>query len=85
MYNGVGVYTPRGTGTNGYVSKNFASVPKGRRNDDANFVKPLKVTKPNQEMLELEYKKRIEVELLEWVEREGIEEKGYVSPAPLPN
>ena len=30
MYNGIGLQTPRGSGTNGYVQKNLAFIKMGR-------------------------------------------------------
>ena len=35
MYNGIGLQTARGSGTNGYVQRNTAFIPKGR--DDVKF------------------------------------------------
>ena len=35
MYNGIGVQTPRGSGTNGYVQKNWAFVRKTKERDRA--------------------------------------------------
>lgn len=44
MYNGIGLPTARGSGTNGYVQRNLAHVPRTRTN------KPDFVSKPDPEI-----------------------------------
>lgn len=80
MYNGVGISTPRGSGTSGYVQRNYAQI-HGRRkiikHTDEN--KMIKKKKVNKEYLEHERKKKIEVELILWLEENGYTlEAGYV-------
>jgi len=71
MYNGVGLPTPRGSGTSGFVQQNRAFVSRPRTWLDfkkefeqikANPPKPPK--KPNAEIIEHEQKRQIEVHLL---------------------
>lgn len=71
MYNGVGLPTPRGSGTSGYVQKNLAYVSKTTSKMQfqkelealkANPPKPPK--KPNTEILEHEQKRQIEIQLI---------------------
>lgn len=40
MYNGIGLQTPRGSGTSGYIQKNLSSKPKPKQNKD-DFLKTL--------------------------------------------
>jgi serine/arginine repetitive matrix protein 2 len=63
MYNGIGLATARGSGTNGYVQKNKSYVrPKPKINYD-----PLefKQKEPNREILLHEKKRKIEIAILE--------------------
>lgn len=71
MYNGVGLPTPRGSGTSGFVQQNRAFVSRPRTWLDfkkefeqikANPPKPPK--KPNAEIIEHEQKRQIEIHLL---------------------
>lgn len=39
MYNGIGLMTPRGSGTSGYVQKNLSKMKKMRNRDE--FLKEL--------------------------------------------
>eukprot|EP01125_Pyxidicula_operculata_P003244 TRINITY_DN1375_c0_g1_i1.p2 TRINITY_DN1375_c0_g1~~TRINITY_DN1375_c0_g1_i1.p2 ORF type:complete len:304 (+),score=114.69 TRINITY_DN1375_c0_g1_i1:2078-2989(+) len=79
MYNGVGVSTPRGTGTNGYVCTNLANPPKARkmaksREDDWKMVKMKtkpQQKKPNEEILEHDKKRSIELKVTQWAEDNG--------------
>lgn len=65
MYNGLGLKTPRGSGTNGYVQRNL-SFAKPRNNTpykyDAESVKPAR--KPSADILLHRSKRQIEVECL---------------------
>ncbi|CAF1016774.1 unnamed protein product [Rotaria sordida] len=71
MYNGIGITTPRGTGTNGYVQKNLSFVPTKR--ERVEYVKDAEIKKletliekkGNAEILEHEKKRRIEVKCME--------------------
>lgn len=64
MYNGIGLPTPRGSGTNGYVQKNLAHVQKGR------LSKPNLVAKP-----ESQYSKPPSIEVLTHQKKREIESK----------
>ena len=71
MYNGIGIQTARGTGTNGYVQRNLSFVPTKRERveyvKDAELKKleTLIEKKGNAEILEHEKKRRIEVKCME--------------------
>ena len=86
MYNGIGLASVRGSGTNGYVQTNKAFVraanvrtavginnnsTKGHA-DDFNLPKQRQA---NEEILEHQRKRKIEVKVLEL--REAMEERGY--------
>mmetsp|Transcript_23952 Transcript_23952/g.21786 ORF Transcript_23952/g.21786 Transcript_23952/m.21786 type:complete len:146 (+) Transcript_23952:3-440(+) len=79
MYNGIGVSTARGTATNGYVTKNQASLkPKSYDKHDKNKNDKDLKDKPkqiNEELLNHRKKRLIESKLFE-LEDELIE-KGY--------
>jgi len=78
MYNGIGLTTARGSGTNGYVQRNLAFLRE----------KPIAVKQmynygmvertapvhkaPNREILEHEKKRQIEVKVMEWASDAGI-------------
>jgi len=80
MYNGIGLTTVRGSGTNGYVQRNTAFVPKGK--DDIKFkteedIKRLDAQanrEPNQGILDHERKRKLEVKCIEL--EEVLEEQG---------
>ncbi|CAF0819764.1 unnamed protein product [Adineta ricciae] len=71
MYNGIGIQTARGTGTNGYVQRNLSFVPTKR--ERVEYVKDVELKKletliekkGNAEILEHERKRRIEVKCME--------------------
>lgn len=81
MYNGIGLATPRGTGTNGYVQKNWSHVKRKSNVDYRNEQKrvdamgPPKARKPNQEILEHERKRKVELRIAEF--EDAMEEQGY--------
>lgn len=77
MYNGIGLPTPRGSGTNGFVQRNLAHVKKSRqmRSDivskpDSNFNKP-----PSYEIILHQKKRQIESKCLRL--RKELEHRGY--------
>ena len=75
MYNGIGLTTARGSGTNGYVQRNLAFVrdKPNRKPINYNDIKrnaPVQ-REPNQEILEFERKRQIEVTITEWAEKNG--------------
>jgi len=71
MYNGIGIQTARGTGTNGYVQRNLSFVPTKR--ERVEYVKDVELKKletliekkGNAEILEHEKKRKIEVKCME--------------------
>ena len=80
MYNGIGLTTPRGSGTNGFVQRNFACLrtrqEKVDYKTDADIARLDKALqrKPNKEILEHEWKRKIELECLQLQEK--LEEQG---------
>ncbi|TPP67573.1 Pre mRNA splicing factor cwc 21 [Fasciola gigantica] len=81
MYNGIGLPTPRGSGTNGYVQKNLAFIGTVKErvpyktDDDLKRADALFFKEPNKEILEHERKRKVEVVCFE---RELLmEEQGY--------
>lgn len=84
MYNGVGLTTPRGSGTSGYVQKNLAFVNK--TTNRMKFQKELEILKanppkppkrPNKEILEHEQKRLVEIQLIKFskkLKEEGVED-----------
>ncbi|XP_039016494.1 pre-mRNA-splicing factor cwc-21-like isoform X2 [Hibiscus syriacus] len=83
MYNGIGLTTPRGSGTNGYIQSNkFFVKPKTNRVTDS--TRPfeadqgtagLTTKKPNKEILEHDRKRQIELRLV--VLEDKLTEQGY--------
>uniref|UniRef100_A0A182K015 Cwf21 domain-containing protein n=1 Tax=Anopheles christyi TaxID=43041 RepID=A0A182K015_9DIPT len=82
MYNGIGLTTPRGSGTNGHVQRNVAFVRPGKK-DNINYRTEEDLAKldaqsnrqPNQGILDHERKRKIEVkcaELEEVLESQGL-------------
>ncbi|KAI8823582.1 uncharacterized protein EV422DRAFT_565518 [Fimicolochytrium jonesii] len=66
MYNGIGLATARGSGTNGYVQRNLSSLrPRERHQDFSSFEeKPPTLRKPNQDILDHQKKREIELKCL---------------------
>lgn len=87
MYNGIGLRTARGTGTNGYVQKNLSFIKPKQQNskfnsntgstlaayDEGAKAKPTK--KPNEEVLLHNNRRKVENELLEYREELESSEK----------
>ena len=82
-YNGVGLTTARGSGTNGFVQRNFALV-KHRREDNTEIYRSkdeqLKLDlalsrRPNEDILEHERKRGIELKCVEM--RDRMEAQGF--------
>ncbi|XVE68484.1 hypothetical protein DITRI_Ditri09bG0071900 [Diplodiscus trichospermus] len=83
MYNGIGLTTPRGSGTNGYIqSSKFFVKPKTNRVSDA--TKPfeagqgtagLTTKKPNKDILEHDRKRQIELKIA--ILEDKLTEQGY--------
>lgn len=77
MYNGIGLPTPRGSGTNGFVQRNLAYVSKKRQmkpkivsEPDKDFDKP-----PNPELVLHQKKREIEAKCMRL--RKELEEEGW--------
>lgn len=89
MYNGIGLSTPRGSGTNGYVQRNLAFVHENTTGNkklsynDAIIRKPPEEKQPNLEILEHERKRQIEAEVYQWAEDEGLLDREDLSPDDL--
>ena len=77
MYNGVGIVTPRGSGTSGYVTSNAFNIRGNQqvaeRKDDGKQGPP-KPVKADERVLEHQRKRAIEVKLAEL--EEDLQEKG---------
>ena len=77
MYNGVGIVTPRGSGTSGYVQKNAATVRHkvdyaARRKEEAKKA----VVLPNDpELVEHERKREVELKVQLWAREHDIRKK----------
>ncbi len=68
MYNGIGLPTPRGSGTNGYIQRNLSTVRKFK---DKNFKAPDDIPVPslrrgNTDIIEHDRKRKIEVKCMEF-------------------
>jgi len=78
MYNGVGLYTPRGSGTSGYVATNKFNLrqqpPQRDQRQEKGSMGPPAQRQPNQGIMEHKRKRDVEVKLL--VERDRLEEEG---------
>lgn len=82
MYNGIGLQTPRGSGTNGYIQSNkFFVKPKSARVDTSAAAGPAPqvgdggVRKPNKDILEHDRKRQIQLRLL--VLQDTLTDQGY--------
>jgi len=83
MYNGIGLTTPRGSGTNGYVQRNLSSLRAKRPRDERGGERDEKDRErlesqlnrqPNAEILEHQRKRQLEVkcaELQDMMEEQG--------------
>ena len=71
MYNGIGLETARGSGTNGYVQRNVAVLRNQSTKVDYKSEEELKkldaqmIRKPNSEILEHSRKRNIELKVAE--------------------
>lgn len=82
MYNGIGLQTPRGSGTNGYIQSNkfFVKAKTGKvavttKGFDADQGTAGLTKKPNKDILEHERKRQIEVKLI--VLEDKLADQGY--------
>ncbi|KAH9376469.1 hypothetical protein HPB48_006554 [Haemaphysalis longicornis] len=80
MYNGIGLQTARGSGTNGYVQRNLSAVQRSREKvnykteEDIQRLDALLIRKANPEILNHERKRQLEIKCLEL--QETMEEQG---------
>jgi len=80
MYNGIGLQTARGSGTNGYVQRNWALVRhlKEKVNlkteDDIEKLETHGNRQPNRDILDHERKRKVEVRCEEY--RQQLEDQG---------
>lgn len=71
MYNNIGLQTARGSGTNGYVQRNLSLLRSRKEkveyhtNEDLAKLEQMNTKKPNQEILEHERKRQIELKCME--------------------
>lgn len=80
MSSNVGLSTPRGSGTSGYVQRNLAHLkPRDQGKPYSTDLDSLKhrQRQPDKEILEHDRKREIEVKVFEL--RDFLEDKGYVS------
>ncbi|KAE9548751.1 hypothetical protein FO519_008042 [Halicephalobus sp. NKZ332] len=81
MYNGIGLSTARGSGTNGYVQANLSSLLFSKQKIDYNAEADMEKNEaelnkgPNKDLLLHEYKRRIEIKCAEF--EDLMEEKGF--------
>uniref|UniRef100_A0A0B6Z9S4 CWF21 domain-containing protein n=1 Tax=Arion vulgaris TaxID=1028688 RepID=A0A0B6Z9S4_9EUPU len=81
MYNGIGLQTPRGSGTNGYVQRNLAFVKSKKERIDYKTEEEINKLdqglnkQPNREILDHERKRKVELKCMEM--QELMEEQGY--------
>lgn len=71
MYNGIGLETARGSGTNGYVQRNLSFLRKHKDRVDYKSEEELKkldeqlIKQPNKEILDHERKRKVELKCME--------------------
>ena len=81
MYNGVGLATPRGSGTNGYVVKNLGHLkPKHATFKSVPYTEMLEDSKPvfrsiSQDIVEHNKKREIELKVVQFLEELEASEK----------
>ena len=85
-YNGIGLSSARGSGTNGYVQRNLSTLKQSsvsQKNQTTNYYsksyveESTTIKKPNQELLLHDRKRAIELEIM--IEQEKLEEKGKLT------
>lgn len=84
MYNGVGISTPRGSGSNGHVQTNLAAIKTKKRGVDWKTQPSIKPAAPPTEMVEDEEqirhgrKRKVEILVMEWAAEKGLLDDEYV-------
>jgi hypothetical protein len=82
MSSNVGLSTPRGSGTSGYVQRNLAHLkPRDQGKPYSTDLESLKhrPRQPDKEILEHDRKREVEVKVFEL--RDKLEDEGYASSA----
>ncbi|XP_014669167.1 PREDICTED: pre-mRNA-splicing factor cwc-21-like [Priapulus caudatus] len=81
MYNGIGLSTTRGSGTNGYVQRNLSAVRHRKEKvaykteEDIQRLEASMIKQPNKEILAHEQKRRVELRVIEL--QDLMEDQGY--------
>uniref|UniRef100_A0A8V5GUN7 Uncharacterized protein n=2 Tax=Melopsittacus undulatus TaxID=13146 RepID=A0A8V5GUN7_MELUD len=84
MYNGIGLATPRGSGTNGYVQRNLSALrhkkgggpePPPPGEEELRRLEAGLAKRPNPDILDHQRKRKVELKCLELTEL--MEEQGY--------
>ena len=80
MYNGIGLKTARGSGTNGFVQRNLSYIRPSRvlqfaQKNETEIIEP-KIRQQDNTILEHQVRREIEVALLELEEK--MEEQGFI-------
>lgn len=85
MYNGIGLDTTRGSGTNGYVQRNLSHIRTDRKDNrqtydynDSSVIGGFEsslVKKPNKDILEHDRKRQVELKCVEL--QDSLENEGY--------
>ncbi|CAG9772112.1 unnamed protein product [Ceutorhynchus assimilis] len=80
MYNGIGLHTPRGSGTNGHVQRNCASIrpiekTKAYSTEELSRLDQPSIKQPNKDILDHERKRKIELKCAEFAEL--LEDQGF--------
>ena len=87
MYNGIGLTTPRGSGTNGYVQRNYSAVSNSRdknkkHNHRSSEKKDLeKIKSKDVELILHDEKKKVEIELFKL--KAELSKKGELLPEDI--
>lgn len=76
MYNGVGILTPRGTGTSGYVQANKFNLRRAPTQRTDTPQAEARTRQPNKEIIDHKVKRQVELLVLQ--EQERLEDEGYV-------
>lgn len=80
MYNGIGLKTARGSGTNGFIQRNLSYIRPSRvlqfsQKNEVEIMEP-KIKQQDKSILEHQARREIEVALLELEEK--MEEQGFL-------
>ncbi|EMR10644.1 hypothetical protein PNEG_01344 [Pneumocystis murina B123] len=76
-YNGIGLPTPRGSGTNGYIVRNLSHIKHPRETIKPYTLKKSNTKKADKEILEHDRKRKVEVKVLNY--RDSLEENGELN------